>query len=514
MRIQELELKNFGKFNKKKLFFDDGISVIYGENESGKSTIHTFIKSMLFGLERARGRAASHDLFTKYEPWDNPNHYSGSIRFECGGKIFHLERNFDRYNKKATLICENDGEKLSVENGDLEMILSGLTGNNYEDTLYIGQLHAKTSQSLAAELKNYATNYYVSGDSDIDLAAALEYLQEKRKDAEREIRSTLQKQQRTRERIEQESSYVWRDIHVLEGELEGVSHALEMRKKEAERVPKKHREIEEYRPGKWRVHPIEVLVIFAICIFAFCIFERPWNFLLTIVVALLGGIYVWNRLKEGKKKPKTTSEGVLEELEVEEGLYSNERLIWEQSHLQGELREKQVQYENLQERLGELDDLGSEFAELERKKTAITIASERLEELSQDMRKQMGYELNRIASAILHDMTDGKYTRLFVEDNLQMSVWEKGRKVSLEQVSQGTIEQIYFAFRMAVAELLHEEDYPVILDDTFVFYDETRLTQTLRWLANNKKQVLLFTCQKREEEILKKLEIEYKKISL
>ena len=514
MRIQELELKNFGKFNKKKLFFDDGINVIYGGNEAGKSTIHTFIKSVLFGLERGRGRAAANDTFSKYEPWDNPNFYAGIICFECGGKMFRLERNFDRYNKNAILICEDDGEELSVEDGDLEMILSGLTGSNFEDTLYVGQLHAKTSQSLAAELKNYATNYYVTGDSDIDLAEALKYLQEKQKDAERELKLALQKQQRKRERIEQEASYVWRDMHVLESELENIVHVLEIREKEKSPETGKRRAYEELRPGKWRVHPVEILTIFALCILLFNIFSKPWNYLVTIVMGLLGVIYVWNRLKEGRKKTKTESENLLEEMQAEEEHYSREKLLWEKAHLESEIKEKQVQYENLQEQLGELVDLGEEFDKLNRKKTALSLAGDRLEELSKDMRGQMGHELNRVASAIICEMTLGKYTRLFVNDNLQMSVWENGRKVALEQVSQGTVEQIYFAFRMAVAELLHEEEYPVILDDTFVFYDEVRLEQTLLWLMKHKKQVLLFTCQKREEEILSKLGIAYKKIEL
>lgn len=55
MKIRELYLKNFGKFTGKKIVLKDGINLFYGENESGKTTIHTFIKGMLFGLERGRG---------------------------------------------------------------------------------------------------------------------------------------------------------------------------------------------------------------------------------------------------------------------------------------------------------------------------------------------------------------------------------------------------------------------------------------------------------------------------
>ena len=58
MKITELILKNFGKFTNKQILLADGINIIYGENESGKTTLHTFLKGMLFGMERKRGRAA------------------------------------------------------------------------------------------------------------------------------------------------------------------------------------------------------------------------------------------------------------------------------------------------------------------------------------------------------------------------------------------------------------------------------------------------------------------------
>ena len=43
MQINELLLKNFGKFHDRQIDLDEGINLIHGENESGKSTIHTFL---------------------------------------------------------------------------------------------------------------------------------------------------------------------------------------------------------------------------------------------------------------------------------------------------------------------------------------------------------------------------------------------------------------------------------------------------------------------------------------
>ena len=230
MKIQKLELRHFGKFRDRTILLGDGIQLLQGENEAGKTTIHTFIKSMLFGMERGRGRAAAVDTFSRYEPWDESGAYGGAIEFTCGGKTFRLERRFDRQGKRAGLVCLDDGEQLSLEDGDLEMILPGLEADSYEDTLYIRQSGAQTGQTLAAQLKNFAANYSVSGDARIDLAAAQEVLREQEKALDRQARDRTRERQSRREKIEQEASYVWRDIHRLEEELERVREGLELKR--------------------------------------------------------------------------------------------------------------------------------------------------------------------------------------------------------------------------------------------------------------------------------------------
>ena len=89
------------------------------------------------------------------------------------------------------------------------------------------------------------------------------------------------------------------------------------------------------------------------------------------------------------------------------------------------------------------------------------------------------------------------------------------RTVALERLSRGTMEQIYFALRMAAGELLcQEESFPGVLDDVFGMYDEERLAAALRWLHKENRQVIISTCHKREMEILDKEGIPYQKILL
>lgn len=512
MKIIDLVIKNFGKCSDEEIQLKDGINLIYGENESGKSTVHTFIKAMLFGLERGRGRASQNDTFSQYEPWENPNYYSGILRFQSGERTFRLERHFDKYSRSAVLICEDDGEELSVEQGDLLMLLSGMNASSYDNTIASGQLSVETGPDLAAELKNYATNYYVTGDSELDLNAALLQIQKKQKDLEKETKENLRVKEEQRERAVQEGAYVWRDIHKLEEELERVQEERKemlrsIRQKEEEQL----RNIEqEDEAGRWRVHPVEIAAALIVIILMFILIVRPWNYLVAIVAALAEGLRVWNRMKDGRKNT-IESEKTEEELEEQSRF---KKLVWEEERIQAEKKEKQILYGNIQERVNELEFQGDEEQRQERHKKALELASEKIKTLSKEIQKKLSTDLNQRVSDIFYEMTAGRYTNVLVDEELNLFLFSNGRRIPIRQVSQGTAEQLYFALRMAAAEVLYPEEYPVILDETFAFYDDQRLTNTLKWLAGRKKQVILFTCQNREEEILKAAGENYYKIEI
>ena len=236
--------------------------------------------------------------------------------------------------------------------------------------------------------------------------------------------------------------------------------------------------------------------------------------MVAIVIFLACGLYVWNRMKEGKKKEKTPPEIILEEITPEEEKIPIERLVWEKNRVEEELQEKQIQYGNLKDQLMDLDEVSEDSQWIDRRRAAIQMAIDRLNELSGELQVQLKEELNRKISEIICQITGGKYTRLLVEEDLHMSLLSEGKRIPMEQVSRGTIEQIYFSLRMTASKVLQEEENPVILDDTFAYYDDERLKRTLAWLAKNKKQVLIFTCQKREIQLLEELGLDYHKVCL
>lgn len=332
----------------------------------------------------------------------------------------------------------------------------------------------------------------------------------------------MSRKQQKREKLEQEVSFIWRDVHHLEEELDRVEEELEYRVgKEEEK--RKERQLEgdhgkgvmdEIRPEKWRIHPMEILIFALVIVAAVIILSRPWNYLVAIVLFLAFGLYVWNRMKVGKKQVKTEPEIILEEITQEEEKVPIEKLRWEKAHITEELKEKTIQYDNLGEQLAELDEINEQSREYEMKRQAVQMAAEHLEQLSGAMRGYLKRDLNEKASAIIREITGGKYTKLVTDEKLHVSLVTDEKLVEIEQVSRGTVEQIYLALRMTVGELLCEEEMPVILDDVFAYYDEERMLQTLKWLKAHKKQVLVFTCQKREEQVMKEAGIAYHKIEL
>lgn len=183
MRLKELRLNDFGKFHNKTINLKDGINIIYGENEAGKSTVHSFIKGMLFGIEKPRGRTSKENAYEKYKPWDRPGSYCGSMDVDKGGKFYRIIRNFDKNNKSLTVIDLETGRE-SDQAEALTALLGELTESGYRNTISVEQLKAKTDQELAEEVRNYITNLSLAKSNEVDVTKALAFLKSQKKELE------------------------------------------------------------------------------------------------------------------------------------------------------------------------------------------------------------------------------------------------------------------------------------------------------------------------------------------
>lgn len=159
---------------------------------------------------------------------------------------------------------------------------------------------------------------------------------------------------------------------------------------------------------------------------------------------------------------------------------------------------------------------------LSRKKAAeleiheIEQAIKAIEQAGRSIQKTFGQELNEKISKIFSDVTNGKYTKVVMDDSLRMMVYDGFDYIDMKYLSNATIEQLYFALRLASADLLYEDDgFPLFLDDVFGNYDDERLKQTLGYLERKTdRQIFLFTGRKEILHVLDQNEISYHLISL
>ena len=546
MVIKELYVKNFGKLTERHFYLRDGLQVISGENEFGKSTLHAFIRAMLFGLERGRGRAAAKDDFTRYEPWDSPGNYAGVMRFSCGGRAFRLERSFDRYTKRASLVCEDDGEELSVEQGDLDMLLGGLTPGVFDSTVSVGQLQVEPGQELYDALENYAVNYFETGSGEIDLAAAFRLLKDKKRSVAKAVKEEDTEQEAQRDKLLAEISYLERDIDGIRSEYAQKEEELADIKRElaadrdfdGERGPEREMDTGDGDSGSPAGSRNLILTglggLFAGAAgFLWSSFlgsrGEAVNFLTVGVIAgavaligflcLAGGCVMWLRERNSRKlrgrggglreqKEDCRQKERIKSADKETARTGKEeqisRIQWEMGHLLSEQKEKEIRRDNIREEWAEcgISDIRKKLCQSLR---ALELAEETLRQSAKETGDAGADAMKRKASKILAQITEGRYQGIELDGERRLSVWDGVRRIPAERLSRGTIEQIYLSVRLAAAELLLEEEIPLIFDDAFAFYDDKRLESALKWLSRSGKQVIIFTCQNREEEIVNKL---------
>ena len=134
MKIIEINIKSFGKLRDFVLKPGDGVNIIYGRNEAGKSTIMAFIKAIFYGLESGEKRR-------QYEPWSG-GQPAGSIEFEHEGVRYFLSRTFGETKgfDKVSLFDKTNGETVPLSPGqEPGAKVFGINIKTFVSSVFIGQ---------------------------------------------------------------------------------------------------------------------------------------------------------------------------------------------------------------------------------------------------------------------------------------------------------------------------------------------------------------------------------------
>lgn len=622
MIIREANIGKFGKLENQKYQFAPRINVIYGANESGKSTLMQFLKAMLFGLEKTRVRKTL-DTYNRYEPWDTPAYFYGSMMFETGQQQFLLERNFYYKEKRARLVNIRDGEELSVEYGDLDMLLGNVSAAAYENTCCIGQEQLLPGRELGVLLEDERSNLAQTGSGDFQLSKALQELEQKRKNAEK-TRKELEQQRLShihqlevnqqvlerdiaglkaqQEKQSTQQGTVQEQVRALQQQMEPVQTAYQtvcrreqelksavaQEQSEWEQAEREQWKREQFRREQEEADALQQksgknagfspllligvagLILAPILRSAMDGFQKiaPALNIICIILILAGLVSAYRKSREkktadsGQKHRQSVNDSVQNHREQDSrandraNLQSVERegrkaaldqqlqrvcqqkaTLEEQlqklkdqkkslqlqvarqegsgDQLQSQIQEKEVELENLTEQVAELQQETLDEQHAREDRDALELAAETMSRLAARMSKTLEHTLDKEMSEILAQITGNVHEQLQVTDGQGIVLAEQLQKRTPEAYSQGTMQQAYFSYRMAAGHMLmKEEPLPFLLDETFANYDEERLRQTLRWLAEQENQIFLFTCRETEMRLLTEEDIPFASIQL
>ncbi len=243
MKIENIQINGFGKLKNKNIKLTDGINIIIGRNESGKSTLLKFINSMIYGISKnKRGKEIS-DL-ERYTPWETET-YSGKIKYKLDdGKEFEIYRNFKN---KELKIYNNFGDDItplfSVEkNKEIPFFYEQ---TNVEEDLFLNSTEIiqnqikidKVNQNLIIQkLSNLAT----TGNDNISYKKSIEKLNKKQleeigteRSQDRPINkiinkiNTLKKEKKELEEYEDKKYEIEKESDLIENKIKELNSNLE-----------------------------------------------------------------------------------------------------------------------------------------------------------------------------------------------------------------------------------------------------------------------------------------------
>ena len=201
---------------------------------------------------------------------------------------------------------------------------------------------------------------------------------------------------------------------------------------------------------------------------------------------------------------------ILIENKIDNLKYELNKLEFKKDNIEKEL-------ENLSNLEEEQEILSQQLSELNEENESIELAKNLFEKAYEKMKNDISPEFTNKLSTIISKITNNKYNRLIFNDEQGLIVeLDNGNYIPAERLSIGTIDQLYLSLRLAMLDEITKENMPIILDETFAYFDDERLKNILLFLDKEyyNKQIIIFTCTKRERTILEQNLINFKFIEL
>lgn len=533
MKIDKLHLQDFGQFHDKDITLAPGMNIICGANEAGKTTTKDFIVGMLYGMEDPSDTTG----FAGYEKRKpiNGEGYAGSMEVKTEQGEFLVERNFLRTQKSLAVKDLDTGREVTPQNPDtLVGTLIQTDKSTYMNTLCVGQMELATDRAIADKLNDYIVNMASTRAGDVDAVHAIDELRQKKQEfSNKELE---EKEQELTAKLQLDRDFD-AEIETVREEYKQVEASKGKKKEEKlQFTPIKKPSVEEEEPEEVETEPEEeepltgrdkdlkmlqqmgnrsildnafVILFIGLLIIALFVgiaYVIPINIpqlkmgimgfgILLVVITM---IQVFSR--------RARLYRLLEEMEIEQGFEdakaeaavsrTEDDAEWTQKLAALRSKEENIieQRKEQETYLVEINKLKEQIAANNVENAALDLAIRTIQDLSEEIYDSFGSVLNEQVSALVRRITNDKYTEVRIDDQLKVMVKSGNSYISMDYLSTGTIEQIYLALRLSIANVLIAEDLPIIIDDIFVTYDYQRLYDTLSCLNEYlNRQIILFT---------------------
>lgn len=639
MIINKLKINEYGKLHNKEIELSNNINIIYGNNESGKSTLFNFIINSLYGISKnKKGRDISD--FDKYLPWGKEE-FSGKIEYELDNKEkYEIYRDFKKknpiiYNKnhedisKEFNIDKNKGNQFFEEQ-------TKINENIFLSTFAIMQKEVKLEKDVQNLLIQKISNIISTGKHNTSYKKAIERINKRQTDeigTSRTRGKPINVISEKLTKIEQEKSELGKEVNIKQEKeeskksLEEISkhktykrnilkeiiniknnqkieqekiniknniaddnenkiNYLEKEKSELEKEEKNLLNSKIKNKKKLLNKKILIcLILFILMNIVQFIFvkNKLINYIFSLTTATILIFYLLsNKIKNKNNKKiilnkKQEIENKINSLENEIKVLKNnknniEKEI-EKNKLENNLKNKLeiekiknkyndifsekeiieiINYENPENEIDEIEkninndkikvetinielkniedkierystieeerrNLLEERKNIETLERSMQIAKDTLTSAYEEMKNNINPQFVKQLSINISKITNEKYKNIIFNDKDGLIIeLENGQYLSADRLSVGTIEQIYLALRFAILMEITDEKIPVFLDEAFAFYDTDRLKDTLKYFNSEFKdrQIIIFTCTRREKEILESLGINYNYVEL
>ncbi len=557
MYLTKLLIRDFGKFHNKSMDLQQGVNIIYGAEESGKSTVRDFLIGLMYGIPRREGITRVRSNYELRKP-NNGSGYSGTAYLRDDDKTYLVDRTFLAGAKKASVLDVNSGRDVRLVNTDTICgTLCETDKNTYLDTkCIIGDEEASGKKNL----KEYLTNITLTGTSNIDKVKAIKYLEEEKK--AHIPKPLIRRLDELDERIS-EYDTVDDEIEAVETEIKTLNEEFVMEAERRKRVARRLVENEDgtvtyendatidekidriteretnYAPTDQdidreekarkekikkekadvkftdRIPVILLSGVAVILIIAAIVYILPFEDLIRKLFVVFTAIFVAITIIDGFKskgffdsnqEEETPDEDefnkVLEELkeeaEEQEEIEFDMTFAKEYQEKKAALKEKEdalLQRRNERNQLRhEFDSVFKKKSELEDEIKAIDFAIAKINSLSEKFREDAFKNLLSNVSRYIKSLTQGQFSELTFDEKGNIILRADYGYVPINNLTDMDAGKVFLAVRLSISKYLAKEKLPLIIDGTSMLESASEVKSLVDCLADmNEEQIIILT---------------------